>query len=95
MSNRQKDDDPNGYMRYSLGLTFVIICVIGVAGANLLNNVAERNAEQIAALFSPKAGAAKIAKAPQFDNVDRTATGTVRNFLERPIVLDPCTGRVK
>ena len=88
--------DPNGYMRYSLGLTAVIVTITCVAGANGLSQMAQSGSLPAIAFLSPK-GAAPAApiKPSRFDSIDYGATGTVRNFLQQPVILDPCTGRQK
>jgi hypothetical protein len=44
------------------------------------------------AFLSPDQYVAKKSKAPSFNSIDYTATGTLNG---QPIILDPCTGRQK
>lgn len=102
MTNLPPHEDPNQFRRYSFGLTALIVVIVGVAGAQTLNLVAEKSAAPIAAFLAPLTGRTLVAQAPSkpggvphFDNVDYGATGSIHNFLEKPIVLDPCTGKQK
>ena len=96
MAETPPEQDPNGYMRYSIGLTAVIVTVTFVAGANGLSQMAQTGSLPAIAFLSPK-GTAPVAqiKSSRFDNIDFGATGTVQNFLKQPVILDPCTGRQK
>ena len=92
--------DPNGYMRYSIGLTAVVIAITAVAAANLLGQAAQNGNLPMIAFLSPKAAppsgpAGATGKPSRFDNIDYDATGSIQNFLQRPVILDPCTGRQK
>ena len=94
------EHDPNGYMRYSIGLTAAVIAITAVAAANLIGQAALNGNLPAIAFLSPKAAtpsgpASATAKPSRFDNIDRDATGSIQTFLQRPVILDPCTGRQK
>lgn len=100
MPGSPPEHDPNGYMRYSIGLTAVIITLAAVAGANLLGQAAQNGNLPAFAFLSPKAAppsgpASASAKPSRFDTIDYGATGSIQNFLQKPVILDPCTDRQK
>ena len=98
MPDQLPDKDPNNYMRYSLGVTAVVITVTCVAAANALSVMAQNGSLPVLA-FAP-AKPATVAqngqgKGPKFDNVDPAPTGSLRTYFDQPVILDPCTGRQK
>ena len=96
MPAQLSDKDPNNYMRYSLGVTAVVIAVTCVAAANALSVMAQNGSLPVLA-FAPAKPAlvAQNGKGPKFDNVDSTPTGSLRTYFDQPVILDPCTGRQK
>lgn len=104
---KKSDDDVHGLIPYSLGVTLAVVAVTCVAGANVLNQVAQTGELPTLAVFSPKGVPSKPVnlaqgKPPRPAAVDYGTTasitapgGSADNFLAHPVVLDPCTGTAK
>ncbi len=102
---KDSEDDVHGLVRYSFGITIAVIALTAVAGANMMSQVAQNGNLQNFALFAPKAVPAKgtavaQGKPGRGGEVDYGATGSISsgtsggldNYLNHPVVLDPCTG---
>ena len=105
---KDTEDDVHGLVRYSLGITIAVIALTAVAGANMMSQVAQNGSLQNFALFAPKAVPAKgtalaQGKPGRGGDIDYGATGSIssgasspmQNYLDHPVVLDPCTGKQK
>ena len=101
---KKSEDDVHGFVPYSIGLAAIIVTCTCVAGASVMSQLAQNGSLQMFAASKDKAitvaqarpaTPGKAATAPRFDQVDRTATGSIDNFLAHPVVLDPCTGKGK
>ena len=94
------ENDSHNFARYSLVITAIVVTATCVASANMLSVVAQNGNAPMLAFLAPKSAPATPASArttpgQRFDNVDYGATGSVRNFLDQPVILDPCTGKQK
>lgn len=95
---KKSENDVHGFVPYSIGLAAIVVTITCVAGASVLNQVAQNGNLPVLAWSKDKTLAvaqAKPATAPRFNSIDRTATGSIDNFLAHPVLLDPCTGKEK
>ena len=103
---KKSEDDIHGFIRYSLGVTIVVVTLTCVAGANVLTEVAQNGRLPSFAFLSPKTVPAKASVAANdrtrrpvaidYDSTASIGSGTpLQNYLDHPVILDPCTGRQK
>ena len=103
---KKSEEDAQGFIRYSLGVTILVVTLTCIAGANVLTEVAQNGRLPSFAFLSPKAAPAKTVLlasdrrrspvAVDYDATASIASGTpMQNYLDHPVILDPCTGRQK
>lgn len=100
---KKSENDVHGFVPYSIGLAAIIVTCTCVAGASVLSQVAQNGKGPVFAFLAPKSvpdTTTVTAQKKPVARIDYGATasigdGRTTNFLQQPIILDPCTGREK
>ena len=84
--------DERGTTFEGIALSVSIVAVAFVASADVLDYVTKKHGDAIGATWRSVASAIAPAPAP---SIDYTPTASLGVSQVRPIILDPCTGKVK